>query len=213
MKLLTNGAYILGLLAILFFSWLMLGITLPFFSFRYDIGFLLSKQHVLYLAIWRYSFYIHIAASLPLLLIGFQQLVPAWRRKYPAFHRKAGRVYVFIVLFLSAPTGFIMGYYANGGRAAQVSFMLLSLCWGLFTYIGYRAWQQGKMRKHGEFMVRSYALTLSAILLRSYVYVLPLFSSLNGKEMYIFVSWMSWVPNLVFVELLFLWRKRTVLST
>ncbi|HCS22001.1 MAG TPA: hypothetical protein DIW47_15840 [Bacteroidetes bacterium] len=208
MKHLTNGVYILLVLVLLFFSWLMLDITLPFFSFRYDIGFLLSKQHVLYLDIWRYSFYTHIASSLPLLLIGILQVIPPLRRNYPLLHRRLGRVYVFIVLFLAAPTGLIMGFYANGGIAAQASFMLLALCWWLFTFIGYRYYLKGELSKHGNFMIRSYALTLSAILLRSYVFVLPLFSSIHGKDMYILVAWMSWVPNLLLVELIFWLRKK-----
>ncbi|MHB1279480.1 MAG: DUF2306 domain-containing protein [Bacteroidia bacterium] len=208
MKLLNTGAYFLLVAVLVFFTWLMLDITLPFFSFRYDIGFLLSKQHVLYLDIWRYSFYIHISSSLPLLLIGTLQVIPPLRRKYPLLHRRLGRVYVFIVLFLSAPTGLIMGFYANGGIAAQASFMLLSLCWWLFTLIGYRYYLKGELPKHGAFMIRSYALTLSAILLRSYVFILPLFSSIHGQDMYIFVAWMSWVPNLLFVELIFWLRKR-----
>ncbi len=202
----VNGFF---LLVILFFSWLMFRITWPFTSFRSDVGFLLSKQHVWHLVAWRIAFYTHIFSSLPVLLLGCLQFFPRIRKRYPRFHIRSGKLYVLIILVLAAPSGLVLGVYANGGAVAQISFCLLAVAWWLFTWTGYRNIRKGEPKRHAEFMIRSYALALSAITLRSYVFLLPAFFSLQGREMYVFVAWMSWVPNLLIAELLIrLFRRK-----
>jgi len=95
-----------------------------------------------------------------------------------------------------------MAFYANGGLASRTSFVIISVLWWYFTFIAYRRIRQRNYNAHLAYMFRSYALTLSAITLRTYVLLLPYFSHMHGKEMYTFVAWMSWVPNLVVAELL-----------
>src|SRR4051812_17975772 len=93
----------------------MFKITLPYSSFRYDIDFLLTKQNVLHKSIWRWSFYIHIFSSIFVLFFGIFQFIKPVLVKFPSIHRALGKAYIMIVLLLSAPTGLIMGFYANGG--------------------------------------------------------------------------------------------------
>lgn len=206
--------YVLLVLSMLFFSYLMLDITLPFASFKRDVGFLMSKRHVWHHSHWRLAFFIHIFCSLPLILAGTLQVIPAIRKRYLRFHSLLGKVYVYVILFLAAPSGFILAIYANGGTWAQASFTLLSLSWWIFTFLGWRAMKRGDERQHRAHMFRSYALTLSAIALRSYVFLIPAFWGINGKEMYVLVAWLSWVPNLLMVELVlgFLRRKQLRLN-
>ncbi len=180
----------------------MLKLTLPYLSFEYDVDFLLTKQNVLHIAAWRYSFYIHITSSIFVLLFGAFQFIPAQSTKAIKFHRFLGKLYVLIVLCLSAPSGLIMAFYANGGIWAKTSFVIISSLWWVFTYIAYKKIKKGEIEKHRKFMYRSYALTLSAITLRLYVLFLPYFIHLSAKEMYTLVAWMSWLPNLIMAELL-----------
>jgi hypothetical protein len=110
-------------------SWLMVKITLPYFSFRYDIGFLLTKQAVLHKSIWRWSFYVHIGSSIFVLFFGIFQFIKLLRLRYLKWHRISGMVYIILVVFLSAPSGMVMALHANGGFWTKTSFLLTSLLW------------------------------------------------------------------------------------
>ncbi len=190
------------ILAGLFFTVLMFRITYPYFSFRYDVDFLLTKQTVLHISLWRLAFYTHISSSIFVLFFGILQFVPGLLQRYRSFHRSLGKGYVLLVIFIAAPSGLIMGYYANGGIWAQTSFMIIALLWWYFTYRAYMEARRKNYKIHLAFMYRSFALTLSAITLRSYVYLLPAIIHLKGKDMYVLVAWASWIPNLIVAEFL-----------
>jgi uncharacterized membrane protein len=181
-------------------AYLMMRITWPYFSLETDIGFLLKKQNVLYLDSWLLSFYVHISTSLLVLIIGCFQFSTFTRRQYARLHVLLGKLYVMLILFCAAPSGLVMAFYANGGFWAKLSFVLVSTGWWLFTYRGYRTIQQGNVTAHRKWMIRSYALTLSALTLRFYVYISPLFIHLPSREMYVLVAWLSWMPNLALAE-------------
>src|SRR5690349_16287456 len=103
--MLTRSAfflYILSCLGFLFFV-AMLQITTQYLSGRTDVGFLLTKQDVLHLSLWRYAFYIHISCSLPVLLLGFLQVSEFVRARYKSAHRVMGKIYVGAILLFSAP--------------------------------------------------------------------------------------------------------------
>jgi hypothetical protein len=186
----------------LFFCLVMFTIIYPYFSFRYDIDFLLTKQLILHIVSWRIAFYAHISSSLFVLFFGIFQFIKPLLLKQPKVHRIIGKAYIVLVLLISAPSGLIMAFYANGGMWAKTSFILISLLWWYFTFVAYRAAVKGNFKSHKANMYRSYAITLSAITLRTYVFLLPGFMNLHGKEMYILVSWLSWIPNLLVAEIL-----------
>jgi uncharacterized membrane protein len=171
----------------------MLKITIPYISLRYDIGFLLTKQSILHKAIWRYSFYIHITTSIFVLLFGGLQFT---NNERTAVHRRLGKYYVGIVLFAAAPSGLVMAFYANGGVWAQTAFIIAAILWWATTYLALKYIRNGDVIKHRQLMYCSYALTLSAITLRTYALTFPMFFHLHAKEMYILIAWMGWVPNL-----------------
>lgn len=183
----------------------MLVITFPYFSFKTDIGFLLTKQAVLHIDSWYVSFYVHIGSSLIVLLLGWLQFVKYILNNHPTLHRNLGKLYVGVVLLLSAPSGFIMAIYANGGVWAKLSFIITSICWWVFTYLAYRSIKSRQIQRHINFMIRSYTLTLSALTLRLYVMFLPMVIHLQAREMYTLVAWLSWLPNLMIAE----WLIRT----
>lgn len=197
---------LLWILPLLFCTWLMIRITLPYFNFEYDISFLLTKQRILHKAIWRWAFYTHISSSLLVLFFGIFQFIPVLLKTTPKLHRSIGKAYIMLVLFISAPSGFIMALYANGGICAKVSFILISILWFAFTFQAYLKIKNQKIQAHTAYMIRSYALTLSAITLRTYVVILPQFFILHSNEMYALISWLSWIPNLIIAEILI--RKR-----
>lgn len=178
----------------------MVKLTIPYFSFETDVDFLLTKQSLLYNKIWLSSFYLHIAASPFILMAGVIQFNQYFLKNHKNIHRNIGKLYVLFILLISAPTGFVMAIYANGGIWAKISFLLISILWWYFTWKAYSEIKNKNISAHQDFMIRSYALTLSAITLRIYTFTLPQFAPIRGVEMYILVSWLSWIPNLLVAE-------------
>jgi hypothetical protein len=181
--------------------YLMIELSLPYIGMERNIDFLLTKQKVYHIDYWRVSFYIHVFTSAVVLLAGFTQ----FRKKYlkTGLHRRAGRVYAYTVLFISAPTGFLMGLHANGGLASKGSFVLLSLLWFATTLWSLVEVRKKRFESHGELMLYSYALTLSAITFRLYTLMFDLLKiDARPHEIYVLVAWLSWVPNLLVAQVM-----------
>lgn len=208
---------LLLVLVVFFSTYQMASIAYPYYvpPFPTDIDFLLSKQLVIELPHWMAAFYIHIGSSVVVLAAGLTQFSKTLMFKYPKWHQNIGKIYVFTILLVSAPSGLVMAFYGNGGPPAQVAFVLQALGWWFLTYMAYRTIRQKKMRQHGEYMLRSYALTFSAISLRMGTYFVSVykmeygifcepdvFSMLCYPHFYILVAWVSWIGNLVIAEIL-----------
>ena len=190
-------------LLLAFFSYLMLELSLPYIVMRSDVDFLQTKQNVYHITYWRWSFYVHVFTSIFVLIAGFTQFSKYLQRKYKRVHRFFGYLYVLLVVFVTGPAAFMMGWHANGGLPARTSFTLLAFLWIAFTACAWYYATRKNFVVHRKFMIRSYALTLSAITLRLYTI---LFEYLNVHarpvDIYITTAWLSWVPNLIIAEII-----------
>lgn len=181
----------------------MVELTLPYVSFEKNVDFLLTKLNVYHIKYWRYGFYVHIFSSVLTLVAGFTQFSRTVLQKWPRLHRGMGFTYVVTLLFVSGPGAFLLSLHANGGVPARASFMLLTLLWYAFTVTAMVFAFRGRWNEHGNFMLRSYALTFSAITLRFYAYMIDWWHlPIKPGEAYVTVAWLSWVPNLLVAELL-----------
>ncbi len=193
------------LILISLFSYLMIAISYPYLipPFPTNIDFLLTKQDVLSITIWRWAFYIHISTSVFVIIAGLTQFSRTLLRKRPKLHRQIGKLYLIVVLFISGPSGFVMALKANGGLNGQIAFTLLSILWMSFTYLAYHFVRKKEFRKHGNWMFRSYALSLSAVTLRLLIFgggLLPFY--VNYETLYVITAWLSWSLNLGIMEVL-----------
>ncbi len=180
----------------------MVRITIPYLSFRPNVDFLRTKQGIIHRISWRWAFYAHVMTSTFVLLLGIFQFLPGLMKRYPGWHRLAGKIYIVLVLFISGPGGLIMGFYANGGWPARISFIILSMLWMGFTFFAFVLVRKKEFEWHADYMVRSYALTLSAIALRLYAFFLPSIILLEPNTAYRLIAWLSWIPNLIIAEIL-----------
>jgi len=196
--------FIFWLIIISFFTYLMVNIVLPYTSWRDDVDFLLTKSEVVQRVYYMASFYAHIFSSCIILFCGAFLFSNVVLRRFKKLHRYLGRLYVGLVLIVSAPSGLVMAVHANGGIKAQTSFVLLSVLWWLFTYKGFKTAVQGNFIAHRKWMMRSYALTLSAVTLRVMQMILGSYFYLDPVSQYIFVAWGSWMFNLFLIEFYFL---------
>lgn len=193
---------------VIYFSVLMLLITLPYLSFRLNVDFLITKQSIIHLKHWRYAFYFHILTSFFVLLAGATQFWNYFLVRFRKWHRSIGKMYVYIILFISGPAALIMSFYANGTPVAKTSFVILSFLWILFTALAFYFVLRKNFVAHRKFMIRSYALTLSAVTLRLYALILPHLVHMNGKDEYALISWISWTGNLLLAEMIILYTRR-----
>ena len=185
-----------------YFFWLMLQLTFEYIPVKSDVSFLMIKQtevisHPEYLSF----FYIHVYSSILVLLTGFLAIIRVKFNKIK-IHQYAGKAYVFVILFLAAPTGIYMGFFANGGFFSKISFVILGIFWWFSTFKAYQLIRQKNYKAHQQWMWRSFALTLSAITLRLWKWIIVYFFHPSPMDVYQIVAWLGWIPNILLIELL-----------
>lgn len=198
----VTGVNALVLVALGFFTLLMARITVEYIPYNTDIGFLQIKQDYIDIDHWRIAFFIHVYASMWVLLAGFTQFSSSIQDFYPRVHRALGYVYVTNVLLITGPAGLLMGAYANGGITSKIAFVLLAIGWITFTAIALVKAKNGDYAAHRNFMIRSFALTLSALTLRAWKWGITNSAELPPMDVYRAVAWLGWVPNILIAEIL-----------
>lgn len=190
----------LGVAILVYFIFLLLLITLQYIPISFDAAFLRVKQDEIQLVHYQIAFFAHVYSSIFVIVIGLFQFSTALRKRKPNLHRWLGKIYIGIILFIAGPSGLVISIYANGGIIGQVSFTVLAILWLIFTYQGYRFARLGDFEKHRSFMLRSYALTLSAITLRLFKWGIVSFFELGPMDTYQIVAVLGWTFNLLVVE-------------
>jgi uncharacterized membrane protein len=202
MKFIRIALSVLGLLLVYAGALLVL-LSLPYLAFKPNVDFLITKQLIYHIDWWRISFYVHVFCSPFVYFVGLMQFNRSLLKKSPIWHRRMGKTYILLTLLLAAPSGFLLGLYANGGYPSQISFVVLSILWFGLTLQAYRMAKAGDFRRHFNFAILSFALALSAVSLRFYAYLFDVFHiNLSPKESYILLSYLSWIPNLLVAFLL-----------
>lgn len=186
-----------------YFYWLMLKITLLYIPYSSSAAFLKIKQtEVATQPEYIYIFYAHVYTSIFLLLFGFIQFFKFSTDTGRRLHRFAGYQYIVLLLAFAAPSGLYMGWHANGGIGSKISFMLLSLLWGVSTVLAFIKIKNRQVAAHRSWMVRSFALTLSAVTLRVWKMVIVFLFHPPPMDVYKIIAWLGWVPNLIIAEIL-----------
>jgi uncharacterized membrane protein len=189
----------------------MLRTILGYTSFDTHYAFLAQKQDYLNNKVWLFAFYTHVFTSLFTLIAGFTQFSKYILINHKRLHRTMGKLYVAAVLFINVPAGFIMAIYANGLLPGKTAFLILDILWFFFTFKGWRAAMNKDFNMHRQWMIRSYALTFSAITLRTWRMILePIVP--DPHTLYMIDAWMGFVPNLLFAEWLLQKRKKNKLA-
>ena len=182
------------------FAWLMLRITAQYWPVRDDVAFLQIKQQYLAIGPWRLAFFVHVFTSMFALAAGFTQFSPRLLRRWPALHRRLGWLYVLNVCLVTGPASLVMARYANGGWPSRLAFGTLAVLWMGTTAMAVVTVRRRDWAAHRAWMVRSYALTLSAVTLRAWKWGLVLAFHPRPLDVYRLVAWLGFVPNLLLAE-------------
>jgi Predicted membrane protein (DUF2306) len=178
----------------------MLRIIWVYIPMHSDTAFLQLKQDYIHITEWRIAFYIHVFTSMLVLLAGFTQFSNWFHKKYTRLHKKLGYLYVLNILMITGPASLLMGFYANGGLSSRIAFVLLAILWMLFTGIAVYKAIKKDFTAHRIFMIRSFALTLSAITLRIWKVVFAMFTDIPPMDRYRIIAWLGWGLNLLVAE-------------
>ncbi len=149
-------------------------------------------------AIWAHMMFGAVA-----LVSGALNFRHAIRRARPALHRRVGEAYVIAALGTGLAGGWL-AVFAYGGLANRLGFGGLALATVVTTGAAWRYAVQRDLKRHRQWMLRSYAMILAAVTLRLQ---LPFLAGwLQGfAPAYAIVAWSCWVPNLAVAE----WLART----
>lgn len=142
----------------------------------------------------------HAAFAATALLVGAAQFSNLLRDRQPAVHRIVGRIYVVSCL-VGGSAGLLLALGSSSGLVASLGFGGLALLWLLVNALGWQAARTRRFAAHRRWMIRSWALTLSAVTLRIYL-ALAEMAELPELSSYQAISFLCWVPNLVAAELL-----------
>jgi len=179
----------------------MLRTVLNYLSFQDDVQFLAFKQDYLQNSVWKTAFYIHVFSAVIALFAGFTQFSIQFLAHHRMLHKKLGRLYVWNILFVNAPCALVMAIYANGGILAKLAFLTLDFLWFGMTFKAVKSARMGHFQEHRRFMIRSYALTFSAITLRTWKIILTQTAIVGLSNLYVMEAWLGFLPNLVLAEL------------
>lgn len=185
-----------------FLSYLLIAISLQYIPYDTDVAFLRIKQDVIDIPFYKLAFFTHVYTAVFVLPAGFTQFSSSIRKNFPRVHKYIGWVYAIVVICLAGPAGFYMGLFANGGLPSQVAFCLLAILWIYFTVVAIAKVIKGDIKSHREFLIRSFALTLSALTLRAWKYLLVVLFQPRPMDVYEIVAWLGWIPNLIIAELI-----------
>jgi uncharacterized membrane protein len=118
--------------------------------------------------------------------------------RHRAVHRALGTVYVIAATAVGT-AGLYMSVYSFGGVVTHLGFGALAVLLLWTTTRAYLAARQRAIAAHRRWMLSSYALIFGAVTLRI---ELPLLIMAFGDftPAYQVVSWLSWVPNLLWAQ-------------
>ena len=132
------------------------------------------------------------------LAIGPFQFVPRIRQQHLNVHRWSGRLYL-ICIGIGGLAGLYVAQFAFGGVVSIVGFSMLALLWLASGWQAYAAIRRRDIRRHREWMIRSFALTLAAVTLRIQLGLYAA-AGFDFEAYYPLLAWTSWVPNMMLAE-------------
>jgi hypothetical protein len=186
--------------------------TLPYFSFAKDLPFIQERSFLFRSNFYNACFYIHIFAGSVCILAALIQFSRYILKKSKGIHRRSGKIYVFVVLFLGAPTGLYMSFFAKGSFWERSLFMFMAGCWFITTLYGLTTIHKRNILAHKVWMMRSYAMAMTAVTFRLYHIIFYLLNW-DHLENYELSLWISVLGNMLFAEWIIYRKSKNYLKS
>jgi uncharacterized membrane protein len=149
-------------------------------------------------------FVVHALSGSVVLISGPLQFNRLLRKKRRNLHRVIGRLYVWAI-WLASVGGLWSALFFDVNIAAKLAFGTLAILWFGATTVAYLRIRQRNIRKHREWMIRSFALSLFFVTFSFWTPGLAS-TSLPQAVAYPLGVFLSWLLNLIIAEL---WIRRT----
>lgn len=108
---------------------------------------------------------VHIVSAIPYAVLGAFQFSPRFRRRWPAWHRAAGRVLVVLGFATAFSALWMTQFYARQPGTGELAYIFrLAFGSGMAASIilGFAAIRRADVTRHRAWMTRAYALALGA---------------------------------------------------
>jgi uncharacterized membrane protein len=162
-----------------------------------------DEFHQRYLSMSQLLIAVHVVGGgIALLISPFQFMI---YRKNRTLHRYLGRVY-FVTIMLASIGGYYMAWHAFGGIISMLGLGILSTLWWSCTLVAVMHARNGNIPAHRRWMIRSFALTYTAVTLRLMNPVLG--EIFDDVTQFRIVYWISWSTNLVLAQCWLNWQER-----
>lgn len=190
---------------VVFFSLLLVKNTLPYFSFSQHFSFIEERTVLFLKPVYKLSFYIHIFAGMFCIIAALTQFSSSLLKKRKNIHIWMGKIYVFVVIVLGAPTGLYMSFFAKGSFLERFLFMFMAIFWLYTTIKGLQSIKQKNVLAHKNWMIRSYSMAMTAVTFRIY-HLLFYYYGVDHLHNYEVSLWISVLGNMLIAEY-FIFRK------
>ena len=169
-----------------------------YFPPNFSSDFLHGRESYFFGA-YQWAFYAHIAAGPVAIILGTVLISERFRRRFPKWHRRFGRIQIATILLGVTPSGLWMARYAAPGTIAAVGFAFLAIATGTCAALGWRAALQRRFAVHRRWMSRCYVLLCSAVVLRV-MGGLAIVCDLQAEWFDPLASWACWLAPLAVFE-------------
>ncbi|NQZ68802.1 MAG: DUF2306 domain-containing protein, partial [Lentisphaeria bacterium] len=175
--------------------------SLSYYSLTVNHPFIVEKAEIGKQFPWRLVLYIHIASGIVILLSSFTQFSRKIRSFYPQIHKYSGSVYFFAILYVLVPTGIFLSFSAKGGIWGSLGFMVQGVYTFAATWIAYQSLNEKNIEKHISWIIRSYAMILTAVTFRV-LHIAFRYTPMDYITNYNLSIWGSTAINLICGEIL-----------
>lgn len=169
-----------------------------YFPPDFESDFLLGRQAYFWGG-YHWAFFTHLLSGPASLVLGTVLVSDRFRKRFPAWHRKLGRVQAAGILLLVTPSGLWMAWYAATGAVAGAGLGSLAIATAGCVGLGWRAAVQRRFADHRRWMGRTFILLCSAVVIRL-IGGLATVAEFDALWLYPASCWASWLVPLAAFE-------------
>ncbi len=176
-----------------------------YFPLNFDAVFLLGREES-FRGIYGPAFFVHIITAPVAILLAAYLMVSGKRKSHGPWHRRLGKVQLFLVLLLVAPSGLVMAFWAFTGPIAGMGFGLQAIATAVTVTLAARYAMRGNFAVHQWWATHCFLLLIAPLLFRIVAGIL-IVTETESFAAYQANAWLSWLVPLTAYELV-RWRKR-----
>lgn len=170
-----------------------------YFPADFDASSFLNDRQDSFEGSYRAAFYVHIIGGPIAALLGVLLFITGGRRSFSKVHRFAGRLLLFLVLLVVAPSGLIMAEQAYGGPIAAAGFASLSILTAITALTAVHFARTRRISAHQRWATRFLILLLSPFVLRLASGTM-IVMRVESDWTYRLSAWLSWLVPLALFE-------------